>query len=383
MNILSIRICGHISGAEVYNLNLIKKIGTSKVLRITYITNLADFAQRLSNLGIHAVCIPFFSREVGTKKDLLITFFLLPIYIFLYTINIHNLEIEAKFDLICLQSMTEKIFLTPLLKLFGYKILWIEHGPLFCSTRSNLVKLLYRYVSNFTDKILAVSDGTLRDLANGGVQKRKIIFIPIGIDTSYFSPFGPSKIRNLKNKLGIPCKSLIVTFMGSVTEEKGIKDYINICINLLKEKLDIYLLVIGDGPLLPWAKVQVENFNLSSKATFTGHVEEVKQYLGISDILFFPSKHNEGLSISILEALSMEKLVVASNMAGNLELVQNGKTGLIINNLVFKNVKKIFSKALTGSKQLKEIALKGRQVTRKRYNIIVQSQKIEYLFTNI
>lgn len=383
MNILVIRISGKISGAEIYNLVLLKELMKYKGFSFSVITNLRPFALKLSFAASDVVCLPMLGREIGTKKDLLIVLLLLPIYWLLWLVNIHILETKSKIDLICLQSMTEKIFLTPILKFIGYKVIWIEHGPLYMSEKSRVVKWLYRVMSDFPKTIITVSKDTEADLLRGGVIFRKLKVVHIGIDTEKVKPLRERKIEYIKRSLAIKPVSKIIGFLGTVTKEKGIEDFLEISLQLVRRGGDFYFLIIGDGPDLYWMKKQVKKQRIDSHYRFVGFVEDARSYLGIIDIFLFPTLHKEGISLAMLEAQSMEKVIVTRDIGGNSEIVKNSVNGFLYKDWDREVVSRQITKLFANSKVIIKVGKEARKNVILRFNIENQAKKFYDLFSSI
>lgn len=314
-----VRMTNRISGAEVYNLNLLQGFNAYTDVNISFLTNSKYFAERIKEKNGKAFFLESDLEEIGTKRNFLKALIYSPIFISSFISTIRKIEKGEKFNLICLQSMTEKIFITPFLKLLNYKIIWIEHGPLFKTQRAKVIKVLYNLISNFTDKIIAVSKDTEKDLINGNVSSKKIETFYIGIDTKYFAPLSKTVTENEKKKLNIPLKNFVVGFLGTINKEKGINEFIDVAEDILKINNSLTFLIIGDGPLLKEIK---ENKN--KNFIFTGFQKDVRKYIGMLDILFFPTKHNEGISLSLLETMSMGKVIIARDIGGNSEIINKG-----------------------------------------------------------
>ncbi|MGB9680869.1 MAG: glycosyltransferase, partial [Minisyncoccia bacterium] len=187
MRILIIRATNAIGGAEIYNLNLIKAFRKYySEDKLIFITTLPEFSRRIKEEGVKAITLSVFSEEVGTKRGLLRFAKSFPRYFLRYLRTIFVLARREKVDLICIQSATEKIFLTSILKLLGFRVVWLDHGPFFSFKPTREVMYLYKLSSYFSDKIIAVSQNTLHDAQNGGINKEKLICIYTGIDTNRF-----------------------------------------------------------------------------------------------------------------------------------------------------------------------------------------------------
>jgi len=169
MNILFIRITNRISGAEKYNYYLIEALKKYTDINPIIITDCEEFAKEIRDNKYTVYIFPLSIKEIGTKRDIISVVFQLPIYLITYIKIIKNLNSLYHFRIICLESMTEKIFLTILLKILLYKVIWIEHGPLFITQRAWIIKKLYMLNSYISDKIISVSNNTKKDLIQGGV----------------------------------------------------------------------------------------------------------------------------------------------------------------------------------------------------------------------
>lgn len=363
MNLLFIRTSGGYSGAEKYNEYLFEGIKKYTDTSCSMITNSRLLYEKLKDVSESRklICFPF--PEIGTKKTLLISLLFLPWIYISYARLIYS-PIKT---IIILESMTEKLFLTTLLKLLHYRVVWIEHGPLFITNRAKVVKWLYCYIAKFTDKIIVVSKDTKRDLIKGGVEKEKVKIVYIGIFRK--SDSGNSKInsRNLYHKPSV------LGFVGTVCKEKGIAEFIDTASILIKDSPKIKFLVIGDGPKLEWAKQKVIDIKLTNNFEFTGFVSDVSPYLSKIDILFSPTKHHEGLSLSLLEALSAGCLVVARDIGGNKEIIKNKITGYLYKK--DEEAITILEKVLCNSIKIVKIRKNGQAFVRKNFSSEKQTKE--------
>lgn len=375
MKILFIRNTGRISGSETYNINLFSKLRKNANLDFVFLTNLSNFATRISKMGVLTKRINWGAEGVGTKKRLAVAVFTLPIVIPRYLYAIFSLEKGKRFDLICLQSMTEKLFLTTVLKVMGYSIIWTELGPIYVNKMTNLVKFLYRLVSKSTDKILTISKNTKLDLVSGGVEKSKIKTIYTGIDPIKFRPFSKNKINNLRTARHIPIRSLVIGFLGTVTYEKGIWEFIETSRELLKKDLKIHFIVIGNGPELRWAQDKVNQLKISDYYSFPGYVEDVRKHLGIIDILLLPTHHFEGLSLALLEAQTMGKVIITSKIGGNSEIVTDDVNGFIFSKFDVKSVVKLINTLNENRSKLSDLGAAARENALEKFNINKQVKK--------
>ena len=330
--ILMIRTSSGFSGAENYNLTLAKELFKKKYnIRIEFITDNLKFHKRLIDLKIKSHLLKIQIREVGTKKEFFNAFLISPLLIVNYLKIINQIKNDGQIKTVIFQSMTEKIFLTLVLRFLNYEIIWLEHGPLFITDRFVFVKILYRIQSRMATKIIAVSEDTRRDLNSNGIDSKKVNVISPGIDVKYFDPQVSNK-NKIKKRLMVEDR-LVIGYSGGITKEKGIDELLEI-VRYISDKISNTLfMMVGAGPYVEHAKKTAKDWNIDKNIIFTGYKENVRDYLSVMDVFLFPTKHKEGLSVSLIEAAAMELLIVAHDIGGNGEIILNNVTGFLYKNL--------------------------------------------------
>lgn len=187
--------------------------------------------------------------------------------------------------------------------------------------------ILYKFITPIIKKIwksacfvIANSCG-LRELALKSKTEKEIGIIYNGIDTGDFFPDANKKDEN---KFTIVC-------ISRITRRKGIKFLIQAVGNLLKKYKNIKLFIVGDGDECDSLKNLVQTIGIGSEVTFTGPIlhENILEYYQKSNIFVLPSL-NEGMSNTMLEALSCGLPIIATDTGGTKELVQNEKNGFIV-----------------------------------------------------
>jgi glycosyltransferase involved in cell wall biosynthesis len=187
----------------------------------------------------------------------------------------------------------------------------------------------------------------------------------------------------LKKKFHIRPSAFILGFLGTVTDEKGIEDFVLVSDMLFKQDKNFHFVVIGDGPFLQWVKKSVKKLKMTQNYTWSGFIEDVTKYLGIIDILFLPTRHYEGLPLAILEAQSMGKVVITSSMGGNPEIIQNGINGLLYTQLNRTTIIKRIGNLYLHRSKMVELNRQARKNIMDRFNIESQKKKFVQFLQNI
>jgi glycosyltransferase involved in cell wall biosynthesis len=205
--------------------------------------------------------------------------------------------------------------------IFKKKIIYHIHGAeyhLFFAQSNFLVKKLIQLFINNSDVIICLSE-FWKSFFDINFKIKKLLIIPNIIDY-------PIIIDSIK--VNTYCTFL---FLGQIGYRKGIFDLLNIIsINKAKYKGKIKLFVGGNGNTDKLFAFIKEN-NIEDIVEFIGWVDNEKKtyYLQMADIYILPS-YNEGLPISILEAMSYGKAIISTNVGGIPEIVINGKNGILI-----------------------------------------------------
>ena len=162
----------------------------------------------------------------------------------------------------------------------------------------------------------------------------KIKYMGNGIDLERFNAgrFSDDYLDKKKRELGIGSKSKVVGIIGRLVEEKGYLDLFRAAAIVLKNNFDMIVLAIGpEDPFKKDAfnKNIVKDFNIEKNVIFLGERADVDELYPIMDIFVLPS-YREGMPYSVLEASASGRPIIATDIWGLREAVENGKTGILI-----------------------------------------------------
>ena len=210
----------------------------------------------------------------------------------------------------------------------------VDHG----STKENslrykLTRTLETWAVKKADAVTVICEGLRSDLISRGIESSKITVIPNAVDIEQFSAGGKPD-PELKMKLGLG-GSRVLGFIGSFYAYEGLDLLIAALPTILKQMPDVTVLLVGGGPQDRDLKQQVMALDLKNRVVFTGRVPhaEVSRYYDLIDVLVYP-RHPMRLThlvtpLKPLEAMAQGRLMVASDVGGHKELIQDGKTGML------------------------------------------------------
>lgn len=161
-----------------------------------------------------------------------------------------------------------------------------------------------------------------------GIEKSKVRIAPNGVDTEKFKPMDGLVVRQQFGLGNEPC----VLFVGSLIPRKGLPFLVEAAKKIVKENAETKFLIVGDGPLRNQLAASLEAANLSGNFKFLGNLKEdaLPAVYNCADVFVLPSIQ-EGQGIVLLEAQASGKPVVAFDVGGVNEAVQNKETGLLVN----------------------------------------------------
>ena len=163
--------------------------------------------------------------------------------------------------------------------------------------------------------------------------KDKVTIIPNAVNVDAFQPI-TSRDTELTEHLNLEGKT-VLAFIGSFYAYEGLEFLIRALPQLIKVNPHTVLLLVGGGPSEPVMKKAVSELNLGKHVMFTGRVPhaDVNRYYSVADIMVYP-RHSIRLTETVtplkpLEAMALKRLVLASNIGGHRELIEDGKTGFM------------------------------------------------------
>lgn len=169
-----------------------------------------------------------------------------------------------------------------------------------------------------------------------GIKDDTVVYEPI--DISVFDPHkvDPLVRQNLIEKFGLNKNTYLIVSVGNITPRKGFHYLIKAFAIVKRNFSNVKLLIIGD--IFPHQmkyyyelKKLVKSLNLDDDVIFTGYIDhqELLTALSLADVFVIASLH-EGTPVSILEAMAMERPVVATNVGGVSEQVISWHTGILV-----------------------------------------------------
>lgn len=203
-----------------------------------------------------------------------------------------------------------------------------ERGLRYIATRA-----LETYALRRSDGVATICDGLRSDIIARGIAPEKIVVVPNAVDRTQFLPAGDPDAR-LLHEHGLEGHK-VAAFIGSFYPYEGLDDLIKSLGQIRARLPDIKLLLVGGGPAESDLRALVDRLDLSEHVVFVGRVphDQVRRYYELADVMVYPRKPirlTETVTpLKPLEAMAQKKPLIASDVGGHRELIEDGKTGLL------------------------------------------------------
>lgn len=196
----------------------------------------------------------------------------------------------------------------------------------------------------------AVREHLIKDLR---IRGENVFLVYTGVDTKRFSAvLGEDEKGVLRNNLGLG-KSPVIGSISRLSPVKGLKYLLFAMKDILKEEPHAHLLLVGEGPAKEELMELAKRLGIENSVFFALNTTQTERFLSIIDVFVFYSLQ-EGLGLSLLEAMAAGKPCVASAVGGVASIIEDGVTGVLVppkdtHSLTEAIIRIIRDKALKGS----------------------------------
>jgi PEP-CTERM/exosortase A-associated glycosyltransferase len=231
------------------------------------------------------------------------------------------------------------------------------------SLRYTAIRALETRLARASDAVVVICQGLRRDLIARGVPEGRIFVVPNGVDTARFSP--QPRDEALAARLGMRGK-IVIGYIGTLFRFEGVKLLLSALARLCAANDDVRGLIVGRGEAEADLRAQHARLGLGHKVVLTGEVppSEAARLYTLMDVLAYPRERHRITELVTplkpLEAMSMGKLVVASDVGGLAELVRDGDTGLLFRAGDADDLERVLSGAVADTELRRRLGERGR-----------------------
>lgn len=207
------------------------------------------------------------------------------------------------------------------------------------SWKVKLFKKIQSYVAEGAYRIVVPSEYLKKIVTTWNVVPEKISVVYNGFHVSVTKALKPS----IRKKLSLSGE--VIVSSGRLVPWKGMVEVVSMMPDILKSIPTAYLVIIGDGPERERIEKEISKLKLEDHVRLTGRLsqDELFEYIKAADVFVLNTAY-EGLSHLILETMSIGTPVVTTDVGGNPEVIEHGRSGALLT----PNDKESFVEAIVG-----------------------------------
>ncbi len=175
----------------------------------------------------------------------------------------------------------------------------------------------------YSDCVIAVSEAVKRHLCSQGLPEKRGHVVHNGVDLGRFAPV---PVEEAKQRQGWDTNQFVFGVFGRLSAEKGQQTAIEALFLMKQEGADARLVLAGTGDDRHDLERSARALSIAGSVVFAGFVEDVTPLMQACDAVVAPSL-KEGFGLAAVEAMALERPVVASDVGGLPEIIVPGKTG--------------------------------------------------------
>lgn len=264
----------------------------------------------------------------------------------------------------------------------------VDHGTTGeGSLRYRITQGLETHVFKQANAITTICEGLRKDIIQRGIPADKITVIPNAVDIEKFG-IGLKANKGLRKKLGLN-DNLVLGFIGSFYAYEGLPLLLQALPKIIQARPEVRLLLVGGGPQELLIKQKTNELELEQQVIFTGRVSHdlVQEYYNQVDVFVYPRlsmRLTELVTpLKPLEAMALGRLVVASDVGGHKELIENKKNGYLFRANDTEALADSVLELLDSRTQWEKMRQNGREFVEQQRNWPVSVAKYEDLYKQL
>lgn len=247
-----------------------------------------------------------------------------------------------------------------------------------------LLKPFAKFTLKKADAVIALSRGLKKAALKLGVPNDKVFIIPNGVDTSFF---GIDDEKRCRSELNVKIDDKVVLFVGTIESYrrriKGLKYLLFAMKTVISRVPTAQLMVVGVPPLPDLLDV-VSKLRIAGHVSFLGVVPYTKipHYYDACDVFVLPSLM-EGLPTTVLEAMASAKPVVASDIEGCKDLIDDGVNGFLVPPGQTDVLAERIIQVITNDELAVQLGKEARRIAETRYSWESVTKKTVTVYTTV
>ncbi|MDH7486934.1 MAG: glycosyltransferase [Anaerolineae bacterium] len=238
-----------------------------------------------------------------------------------------------------------------------------------------------RLLARLDDRLVAVSQGARDYLIQvEGVAPARIEIVPNAI--AWPEPVSPAQVEAARRDLGAEGRSPLLGTVARLTPQKGLAYLLQALVTLRTRFPNLFCVIIGEGELRAELEALAVRLELQHHVRFCGLRRDVPALLQCLDLFVLPSLF-EGLPLALLEAMAAGRPVVATDVAGSSEVIEDGVSGRLVPPGDATALAQAMAELLDDRERAQALARQGQETVRRRYTIGPVAEAYERIYEEL
>lgn len=294
---------------------------------------------------------------------------------FTASFGILKAAVEEKAEVIISNHGKELLPLAVAGKVLGLKLVFFMHGM------GKISWLKGHLLSKYFDSVVAVSASVRSFLVRNGLPESKVGVIHNGIDVGRFDPENVDG-DEVKAELGIAGDEKVIGTVARLCPEKGLFELMH-AFELLAGKYPVRLLVVGDGPSRSELQALATKKSIAGKVIFEGLRHDVDRMYSAMDVFVLPAVWEEPFGLVVIEAMAMQRPVVATEVGGIPEIIEHGRNGILVPPRDVHALASAVGELIENGETARGIALEGFRTAREKFSSQAMAGNLERLLASL
>jgi glycosyltransferase involved in cell wall biosynthesis len=229
------------------------------------------------------------------------------------------------------------------------------------------------------DLVLVGSTAALREVKALGVRHVRVVPNAVTIP-----PLGtrPEAAQQVRDQLNASPTSVIVGVVGRVHPGKGQTILLRALAQLKAKGFDVRGLIVGEGPDLRNLQRLTQELGLQQMVTMTGFCPDVVPYMAAMDVVVMPSL-KESLPLTALEAMSLQKPVIASRVGDLPELITHGVNGMLVQPGAVSDLSQTLETLILDAALRQHLGQRARDLVSARFSAETMTRTLETIYAEV
>ena len=243
--------------------------------------------------------------------------------------------------------------------------------------------LMWWALRRFADRVIAVSEQTRRHhVQAGGLPPDKLLLLYNGVDCARFQVQVKQWRAAVRRELGIAAHAPLLMTVAVLREPKGIQHMVAAMPRIVAREPETRYVVVGGGPYASELQTRVQQSPAVDAIRLIGPRDDIPELLSAADIFVHPTL-DDALPTVLAEAMAAGKAIIASDVGGVPEMIQDGTNGILISPGDVAALEDACLTLISNTTLQQRMGVQSRAIAERKFNVNHQVAELDSLYMHL